>query len=138
MKDAMKGMREDWYRTSEELDLERYKVWVQEGQVEALKRTIEGNARVEVMKKAGGVLDVAGYAEEEGQDEARNELRDSGLSGMTNGTGLCTGSVIKRASVEGGGGKNKWMNRTSAVSDWETVVDEMDVEAVDRTQWLYM
>ena len=28
----MKGMREDWYRTSEELDLERYKVWVKEGE----------------------------------------------------------------------------------------------------------
>ena len=61
--------------------------------------------------------------------QVRNELRDSGLSGMTNGTGMGTGTVIKRASVQGDGGKNKWFNRKSGVSEWETVVDEMDVDS---------
>ena len=130
LKEEMKEMREDWYRTSEELDLERYKVWVKEGEVETLKRTIEGNERVESMKrKADGTRDVmsgpCGVADDaEDGEGVRNELRDSGLSGMTNGTG----TVIKRASVQGDGGKNKWFNRKSGVSEWETVVDEMDVD----------
>ena len=130
LKEEMKSMREDWYRTSEELDLERYKVWVKEGEVEALKRTIEGNERVESMRmKANGAQDVMGGADGVADDAedgrgVRNELRDSGLSGMTNGTG----TVIKRASVQGDRGKNKWLNRKSGVSEWETVVDEMDVD----------
>ncbi len=101
LKEEMKSMREDWYRTSEELDLERYKVWVKEGEVEALKRTIEGNERVESMRmKANEPRNVIGgphgmVDDTEDGDGVRNELRDSGLSGMTNGTG----TVIKRASV---------------------------------------
>ena len=130
MKEEMKSMREDWYRTSEELDLERYKVWVKEGEVEALKRTIEGNERVQSMRmKANGAQDVMGGVrgaadDAEDGDGVRNELRDSGLSGMTNGTG----TVIKRPGVQGDRGKNKWFNRKSGVSEWETVVDEMDVD----------
>ena len=134
LKEEMKGMREDWYRTSEELDLERYKVWVKEGELEALKRTIEGNERVESMRmKAKGAQDVMGGVRgvvdhEEDGEGVRNELRDSGLSGMTSGTGVGTGTVIKRASLQGGGRANQWMNRKSGVSEWETVVDEMDVD----------
>ena len=134
MKEEMKGMREDWYRTSEELDLERYKVWVKEGEVEALKRTVEGNERVESMRiQASGTRDVMGGPlgvadDTEDEQGVRNELRDSGLSGMTSGTASGTGTVIKRASLHGSGGRNKWMNRKSGVSEWETVVDEMDVD----------
>ena len=130
LKEEMKSIREDWYRTSEELDLERYKVWVKDGEVEALKRTMEGNERVESMRmRANGSQDMMGGASVVADDvrvgdSVRNDLRDSGLSGMTNGTG----NIIKRASVQGDRAKNKWFNRKSGVSEWETVVDEMDVD----------
>lgn len=103
LKEKVDSVTKDWYRTEEELTMERYRCWCGKEEVERLKRLLA----------AEGVVD-------------RGESRDSALSGMSTVVGGETvGQTMLRKRAEEQQRRKAGVRR-SGVSEWETVMGDTE------------